>query len=195
VTRGSAAWLGVAALCAAAAGLAWNAPREVLDWQPARAWTEPWRLWSAALVHWSPEHLLANEVGCVVVAAFGVAARLPDRCAIAWLAAWPLGHAALIFQPSLAIYGGLSGVLHAGVAIAAWHVASHERGHRRLVGIAVGVGLIIKIALERPWLMPTQITPEWNFPVAPLAHATGAAAGLASAVIGDVITARWRGNR
>jgi rhomboid family GlyGly-CTERM serine protease len=175
--------------------LAWNAPREVLDWQPARAWTEPWRLWSAALVHWSPEHLLANEVGCVVVAAFGVAARLPDRCAIAWLAAWPLGHAALIFQPSLAIYGGLSGVLHAGVAIAAWHVASHERGHRRLVGIAVGAGLIIKIALERPWLMPTQITPEWNFPVAPLAHATGAAAGLASAVIGDVITARWRGNR
>lgn len=188
---GAAAWFGVAVLLGLLAGLAWGAPREVMDWQPARVWTEPWRLWTAAFVHWSPMHLIANLIGCVVVAAFGAAARLPLRCAIAWLAAWPLCHAALVLQPLLASYGGLSGVLHAGVAIVAWHLLRHERGGRRVVGVAVGLGLVVKLALERPWLAPTQITPGWDFPVAPLAHATGAAAGLACAAMADAVAA-WR---
>jgi rhomboid family GlyGly-CTERM serine protease len=187
VTRGARCWLAMTGLLAAAAAALWPAPREVLDWQPARALGEPWRLWSAAFVHWTPWHLGANLLGCAVAAAFGVAARVPVRAALAWLVAWPLSHAALALQPALTSYGGLSGVLHAGVAVAAWHLLRHDIGRRRVIGAAVMIGLAVKLLLEQPWGAPTQPVPGWDFPVAPLAHATGAIAGIVCAALGDAV--------
>ncbi len=137
-------------------------------------------------MHWTPLHLGANLIGCAVVAAFGWAARVPLRASIAWLAAWPLAHAALALQPRLVSYGGLSGVLHAGVAIAAWQLLRQNHGRRRAIGAAVLAGLVVKLLLERPWTAPTQTLPGWDFPVAPLAHASGAAAGLVCALLADV---------
>jgi len=189
---GAAAWIALAAAFAVAAALAWAAPRAALDWQPALTLAEPWRLWSAAFVHLSALHLLANELGCLVVAAFGAAARVPVAAAWAWFVAWPLGHAALALQPTLTSYGGLSGVLHAGVAIVVWHLLRRERGVRRLLGGIVLAGLAIKVMLERPWAEATRALPAWDFAVAPLAHATGVAAGLACAVIADLVAARVR---
>lgn len=173
-----------ALLAAAAAALA-SAPRELLAWQPTRALDEPWRLWSAAFVHWTPWHLGANLLGCAVVGAFGVAARVPRRATAAWLVAWPLSHAALALQPALTTYGGLSGVLHAGVAIAAWHLLRHDHGRRRQIGAAVMAGLVLKLLLEKPWGAPTQPMAGWDFAVAPLAHATGAMVGIVCAALAD----------
>jgi rhomboid family GlyGly-CTERM serine protease len=170
-----------------AALLAWFLSRESLDWQPALGWHEPWRAWSAAFVHWTPLHLAANLLGSVVVGAFGWAARVPPRSALAWLVAWPATHAALAWQPALASYGGLSGVLHAGVAIGAWHLVAHDKGRRRTIGLAVAVGLAIKLLLERPWAAPTQIVAGWDFPVAPIAHASGALAGVLAAALADAL--------
>lgn len=189
---GSRGWLALSAVLAAGALLLWSAPREALDWHPAQALDAPWRLWSAAFVHLSTLHLAANLLGCIVVAAFGLAARVPPRAAIAWLAAWPLTHAALALQPRLVSYGGLSGVLHAGVAIAAWHLLRHERGRRRAIGAAVMLGLVVKLLLERPWAAPTQALPGWDFAVAPVAHVSGAAAGLVCALIADLAARRTR---
>ena len=144
MTRGTTAWLALCAALLVAATAGWYAPRALLDWQPALAAAEPWRAWTAAAVHWSPWHLGINALGCAVVALFGMAARVPARSALAWLAAWPLGHLTLALQPSLASYGGLSGVLHAGVAAAAWHLARHDDSvARRRVGALVlgGLGL------------------------------------------------------
>jgi rhomboid family GlyGly-CTERM serine protease len=186
VSRASAAWLALHATLAALAAVLWFTPRELLDWQPARAAAEPWRAWSAALVHWSPRHLGANLIGCAVVAAFGVGAEVPLRAALALLLAWPLSHAALAIEPALASYGGLSGVLHAGVAIVAWHLA-HTRGRQRAIGIAVAAGLALKLLTEAPWAAPLRLVAGWDFPVAPLAHATGAGAGLACAWLIDVL--------
>ncbi len=191
MTRGARCWLAMTLALAATAAMLWPAPRDLLDWQPARAFEQPWRAWSAAFVHWTPRHLGANLLGCGVVAAFGIAARLPVRAALAWLAAWPLSHAALALQPALTSYGGLSGVLHAGVAIAAWHVLRHDSGKRRAVGAAVMAGLAVKLLLEKPWGAPTQQMAGWDFPVAPLAHATGAIAGIVCAALADA-AARWR---
>jgi rhomboid family GlyGly-CTERM serine protease len=190
LARGARAWLGVAALLAALAAALWFAPRDALDWRPARALDQPWRAWSAAFVHWTPLHLGANLLGCVVVGAFGAAARVPPRSALAWLAAWPLTHAALALQPRLASYGGLSGVLHAGVAIAAWQLLRHEAARRRAIGAAVMLGLVVKLALERPWAAPTQTVPGWDFPLAPIAHASGAVAGLVCALLADAAVSR-----
>ena len=185
MTRGERCWLTIAALLAAAAATLWWMPREALSWQPARSLDQPWRAWSAAFVHWTPWHLGANVLGCAVVAAFGVAARVPARAAVAWLVAWPLSHAALALQPALTAYGGLSGVLHAGVAIAAWHLLRHDTGRRRAIGAAVMAGLAVKLLLEKPWGAPTQQVAGWDFAVAPLAHATGAIAGIVCAALGD----------
>ena len=48
----------------------------------------------------------------------------------------------------------------------------------------------MKIALESPWGAPTRQVPGWDFAVAPLAHATGAASGLVCAWLADRIAAR-----
>jgi rhomboid family GlyGly-CTERM serine protease len=170
--------------------MAWFIPREALDWQPQQVLTQPWRLWTAALVHLSPLHLAANLLACAVVAAFGVAARVPRPAAVAWLAAWPLGHAALSLQPQLLHYGGLSGVLHAGVTVAAMHLAWRERGHRRMIGAAVLTGLALKLVLEQPWAGPTQALPGWDFRIAPLAHLTGAVAGVLCGAVAEAIAGR-----
>jgi rhomboid family GlyGly-CTERM serine protease len=190
VTRGAWSWLATSVLLAAAAAALWFAPRDLLAWQPARALEQPWRAWSAAFVHWTPWHLSANLIGCAVVAAFGIAARVPVRCTLAWLAASPLSHAALVLQPALTSYGGLSGVLHAGVAIAAWRLVRHDRGRRRGIGAAVMAGLAVKLLLEKPWGPPTQAVAGWDFAVAPLAHATGAIAGIACAALADAVSHR-----
>jgi rhomboid family GlyGly-CTERM serine protease len=184
-TRGQQAWLQLCALLALLALALWFAPRQTLDWEPALALSQPWRAWSAAFVHWSAWHLGANLLGCVVVAAFGSAAAVPSSATWAWLAAWPLTHAALALQPALTRYGGLSGVLHAGVAIAAWHLIRHAQGRRRAVGVAVLGGLAIKLLAEQPWGAPLQLRPEWDFPVAPLAHASGVLTGLLCASLGQ----------
>ena len=57
---------------------------------PALAAREPWRLFSAAFVHYSTLHLLANLAGAALVGALGFFARVPRRVVLAWLVAWPL---------------------------------------------------------------------------------------------------------
>lgn len=186
MSRGALAWCAVAGALALAALTCFGLPRERIEWQPALALQAPWRAWSAAFAHWSAWHLGANLAGCAVVAGFGAAARVPPRSSLAWLAAWPLGHALLALQPALTSYGGLSGVLHAGVAIAAWHlVREGATPQRRRVGWGVFVGLALKLMIEAPWGVPTRSLAGWDFPVAPLAHATGAFAGLVCALLVD----------
>jgi len=186
VSRGALAWCALAGALALGALVFWGVPRERLEWQPVLALRAPWRAWSAAFAHWSAWHLGANLAGCAVVAAFGVAARVPSRSSLAWLAAWPIGHALLALQPALTSYGGLSGVLHGGVAIAAWHLAREDASpYRRRLGWAVLAGLATKVLFEAPWGAPTRSVAGWDFAVAPLAHATGALAGLLCALAVD----------
>lgn len=183
-------WLAIAALAAAGSLAAWFLPAAALDWQPARAAAEPWRALTAAFVHWSPLHLGANLAGTAVVAAFGRAAALPPRAALAWAAAWPATQLALLAQPALAHYGGLSGVLHAGVAVAAVHLLARP-GRARWIGAAVLAGMALKLLLERPWAGPLAHPPGWDIAVAPLAHAAGAVAGATAGAL-SVWTMRTR---
>lgn len=174
----SPAWVGVAAVLAAGSVLAWFLPSPWLDWQPGLASVQPWRCITAAFVHWSPEHLGANLLGAAVVAALGRVAALPGRAAIAWAAAWPLTQIGLLLQPELLHYGGASGVLHAGVAVAALWLLVRARSGPRWIGAAIGLGLAAKVVLERPFGPPLRAIEGWDIAIAPLAHATGATAGL-----------------
>lgn len=168
--------------------LAWGSvlvfalPAEQLDWQPGLL-VQAWRWWSAAWVHWSPQHLLANLTGALVLAALGWAARLPARAALAWLLAWPLTHLALLMRPELLHFGGLSGVLHAGVAVTVVTLLLRPSRSERWWGIVIGAGLLAKILLEQPLGPVLRQVPGWDVPLAPLAHATGALAGTLCAIL------------
>ncbi len=172
------AWAALALLMALSALAAWPADVLRLDWQPALAAREPWRAFTAAAVHYSPLHLGANLAGAALVGALGVVAQVPGRIVLAWLLAWPLTQAGLLLRPDLLHYGGLSGVLHAGVAAAALWLVVHDRGRRQWIGAAILAVLTIKIIAESPWGPAVQAREGWDIAVAPFAHASGAICGV-----------------
>lgn len=176
-------WLLVAAVLALAALGAAGLDRATLDWQPQRAAAEPWRAWTAALVHGSRLHLAANLAATAVVAAYGWAARARAEVAVAWLAAWPLTQLGLLLRPQLAPYFGLSGVLHAGAAAVTVQLLLRGGRRERLVGAWVAAGIVVKLALEQPWGPLLQPPGALGVAVAPLAHATGTLAGAACAAV------------
>ena len=171
-------WLALCTVLATVALALWWAPTAWVDWQPAQAWHEPWRWWTAAGVHWSERHLVGNLAAVALVASYGWAAQVPARLAGAWFLAWPLTHLGLLLQPSLAHYGGLSGVLHAGVAAASFWLAWAGPGRRRVIGLLMLAGLATKLLTEAPWGDPLRHSAGWDIALAPLGHATGSIAGL-----------------
>lgn len=174
----SRAWAGVAVLMGAAALLGWAVTPTALDWQPQLAFVQPWRAWTAVAVHYSALHLGANIAGVLLVGALGVVADVPARIVWAWLAAWPLTQFGLLVRPELAHYGGLSGVLHAGVAVVAVHLLAVGPRARRLIAAAILAGLCLKVIGEAPWGPALTHPPGWDIAVAPMAHASGTLAGL-----------------
>lgn len=171
-------WRLLSVLLGVLAVLGWGIEPELLDWQPTLLLTQPWRLFSAVGVHYSPAHLLLNLAGLAGVAALGAVARIDSALAWAWAAAWPLTQLGLLVDPELAHYGGLSGVLHAGVAIVAIHLLRSAASRGRRFGAAILLGLATKVALEFPW-SPPALHPALQIMVAPLAHVSGLVAGLA----------------
>ena len=140
------------------------------DWQAALGLRQPWRLWTSAWVHWSGAHLLVNAAGAIVVAFVGWRARLPAAAALAWFLAWPLTQVLMAVLPAdrlgalMPHYGGLSGVLHAGVVVLglslAWPVA-RARARPRAATSRVDTGFVATRAsaiepsriTEGPWAM------------------------------------------
>jgi len=150
----------------------------VLEWQPSLADAQPWRAWSAAFVHYSGLHLIGNLIGLALTAAFGWVSQVPPRAAVAWLMAWPLTHLLFLWLvPELLHYGGLSGVVHAGVAIVIAHLLITGTRGQRLVAAAVLAGLVAKIVSETPWREAVQHPEGWDIGIAPMAHVTGVLSG------------------
>jgi len=166
----------------AGAAVGWFVPTALWDWQPGLAGQQPWRWWTAAFVHWSPLHAAANLGAALLVALFGAVARVPARVALAWMLAWPLTHLGLLVAPGLLHYGGLSGVLHAGVAVVIVWLVLRAPGARRHIALALGAGLLLKLGFEAPWGAPLRQAPGWDIAVVPLAHATGTLAGALCAL-------------
>ena len=163
-----------------------------IDWQPARWLAEPWRWCTAAFVHLSPMHLWGNLAATALIAAFGVSGEMPLRATVAWFAAWPLTHLRLLSMPGLRHYRGVSGLLHAGVAVAAVQLATTRTGLHRWIGVATLVAVAAKVLSETPWRAAVQVSPQWDIPVAPIAHLTGAVSGLLCGLAAVALGARFR---
>ena len=186
----SNAWLTLTAFYLLSSLIAWPlnlAYHHAIDWQPTLAFSQPWRAFSAAFVHYSPMHLAANMVGALMVGAFGWAAQAPRRLAVAWLIAWPLTQFGLLVQPSLLHYGGLSGLLHAGVVVVCMHLMLQGTQTQRRVGCATLLVVLFKVLWEAPWKGPLNHPADWDIAVAPMAHATGVVAGVVASVVTGVI--------
>ena len=97
----------------------------------------------------------------------------------------------LLARPDLAHYGGLSGVLHAGVAAAALYLIVATRGPRQFIGVALLAALSIKVLGEAPWGDALRSPVGWDIDVAPAAHASGLVAGLLASGIGEALR-RWK---
>lgn len=178
------AWLSLTGGLAAGAVLVWFfGAAETWNWQPGLAATQPWRWFTAAWVHLSTTHLAVNLAGLAVIGWLGIRASATRADALAWAAAWPLTHLALLAQPALQRYAGLSGVLHAGVVVVALRLWRSSTPRERGLGAAVLVGLAIKLLLEEPWRGALRRTPQWDFAVAPGAHLAGALAGALCALL------------
>lgn len=156
-------------------------PSVGFDWQPALLGTQPWRAWAAAFVHYSDRHLLANLAGALGVAALGLAARVPVRSVLAWA----LVQVGLLLQPGLQHYGGLSGVLHAGVAVVATHLLWSPSRTQRRIGMAVLAGLLLKLLGEAPWAGVISHPSGWDIAVAPGAHVSGVLVGCVLAALAE----------
>lgn len=181
--RPAVAWAGVAALFAVYALLGFLVDREALDWQPSLAASEPWRAFTAIGVHYSTAHLVGNVAGAAITGAFGIVARAPARLAAAWLVAWPLTQFGLLVKPGLLHYGGLSGVVHAGVAIViVFLLARGTRAQRWVAGLVL-LGFIAKLIHEAPWGPAVRYSDSWGINVAPIVHLTGAVSGAVCAAI------------
>ena len=190
-SNASALWLVLAALLILGSVLAWHSDRARWGWQPELAVSQPWRAWSAAFVHFSGLHLMANLAGALLVGALGWAARVPARSSVAWAVAWPLTQVGLLIQPTLLQYGGLSGVLHAGVVVVSVQLVFAGTRTQRRVGAATLLIVLLKVLSETPWAGPLSHPAGWDIAVAPMAHASGLVAGVLTALAAQAWH-RWR---
>jgi rhomboid family GlyGly-CTERM serine protease len=173
--------------------IGWPVPHDAIDWQPTLVFGQPWRALTAIGVHYSSAHLIGNLAGIALAGVYGIAAVVPTRLAWAWVAAWPLTHLGLLVRPELAHYGGLSGVVHAGVAaIVVWVLATGRTRAQRWVGALVAIGFVAKLISEAPWGTTLRHPEGWDIAVAPVVHTTGALAGALCAVVAIAFHRRSR---
>jgi rhomboid family GlyGly-CTERM serine protease len=189
VTRPSGAWwwtgIGLALGLPAALGFL---PSHM---QPPAAWAlhpsaglhqSPLNYWTCAWLHANAQHLAANLAALALILVIGWRIKLPPLSAAAWGLAWPLTHLALLLDVRLGTYYGLSGVLHAGVAILALTLITRRGADTPpmpTIGWLLLVGLLAKCGLENPGLHATLPRPDLGMNVAPMAHWAGALVGIA----------------
>lgn len=179
----SHSWLLLCALHGVASMLLWWAPADtlaLLTWQADGGLRRAWTLWSSAWVHLNTPHLISNQLALGVLTAFVWVVRPPLASALAWLLAWPLVQAVLPLWPQIGYAVGLSGVLHAGVAVLAVHLLRQRIAlpQARRWGLLLGLGLLAKLGLERGWNHPVVWDTANHMSVVRGAHLAGAFWGL-----------------
>lgn len=186
--RGSRAWLLLCALHGVASMLLWwaHAPAvQALTWY-AELWpAQPWTFWTSAWVHLNTPHLIGNQLALGALTAAGWVLRPPLSATLAWALSWPLLQASLLWWPQVTHAVGLSGLLHAGVAVLGLHLLlSPAAPKARPWGAVLLAGLVIKLLIERSWQQPLLNDPHSDMAVVQAAHLSGAAWGAVLGTLG-----------
>jgi hypothetical protein len=148
----------------------------------------PLNLWTCAWLHANTRHLVANLGGLALILSLGWILKLPPRTALAWLLAWPITHLALLLDPRLATYYGLSGVLHAGLSIIATSLIAQAHPDRAskwttAYGWALLLGMLAKCWLENPHWQALLPRPGLGMNAAPMSHWAGTLVGIGITLI------------
>jgi hypothetical protein len=183
---GPLAWTGVALLLGLPALLALlpQYPTFTDHWAlhpSAGLQQDPLHFWTCAWVHANTRHLAANIAGLALIAGLGWLLRLPPRAALAWGLAWPLTHLALLLDPRLDTYYGLSGVLHAGLSITATTLILNRDDAVKWTstyGWLLLTGILTKCWLENPDWQALLPRPGLDMNAAPMSHWAGALVGI-----------------
>lgn len=191
-------WLSLCLLHAVASMLVWwaGAPvAQALTWR-ADTWAQhPWTLWTTPWVHIHTPHLIGNQLAVGALAAMAWLVRPNAVASVAWLLAWPTATLVLPWWPHIGYAVGLSGLIHAAVAVVAVHLLLCQDpfvpSSRRWGGL-LAAGLCAKLALEQGWHWPVVWSNSANMSVVQAAHLTGAVAG---AVFSTVLALVWRHQR
>ncbi|MDP3422988.1 MAG: hypothetical protein Q8S32_04430 [Burkholderiaceae bacterium] len=179
-------WLALCMLHAVASMLVWWAG-DPLAWQAtwrADHWVQrPWTLWTSAWVHMNTPHLIGNQLAVGALAAMAWLLKPHAGAGAAWLLSWPLMVLCLPLWPQIGHYAGLSGLVHAAVAIVGLHLVLGEmriRKAQRWGGMLL-LGLATKLGLEGAWHWPVVWSDASDMSIVQAAHLAGAAVGLVAA--------------
>lgn len=162
-----------------------------LEYRAAAAWSEPWRLLTAHVVHLNWPHVLINAAAWFVVARlFAMELAIARQVVTLVVAAAVIGLALPLLWPAIEHYRGFSGTLHAlyfAGAIGWWLAAENTPAQRTLAGLwlptALLVGGWIKVLLEQPWDSSTPYADWLGAGTVPQAHLVGAVVGTALGVV------------
>ncbi|CAJ0770328.1 rhombosortase [Ralstonia chuxiongensis] len=187
---------GVAALSAAFSFVPWLYAFGLYQREAVRA-GQWWRIVTAMWVHLDQWHWLADAMAAVGLILLLARVLRPQVIVGVLVVCGVLVQIALLNQPTVQWYGGLSGALH---GLAAWgglrllkpSTDVAEDRFSRWIGVALCAGVLVKVWLEQSWLSPIAYDPHWGFGVVRIAHAFGAASGLLVWVLGEW---RHRNNR
>jgi rhomboid family GlyGly-CTERM serine protease len=140
----------------------------------------PLNWWTCAWVHANTRHLVANLGGLALILSLGWVLKMPPRAALAWLLAWPITHLALLLDPRLEAYYGLSGVLHAGLSVIASMLITQKNRPKRWAayGWALLAGMVVKCWLENPAWQALLPRPDLAMNAAPMSHWAGTLVGI-----------------
>ena len=159
-----------------------QAAQPQLIYQADRLWLEPWRLWTAHVVHVGWQHAALNLTALLLLP--WIFPQYPVRrfWQILWLGCPLLSLCLSVALPDLLRYAGLSGILH-GIYVSAAIHAWVTRSDLLVVRIFC-IGLFVKLVLENMMYEPS--TAELiGAPVLTQAHYFGVALVLMlSAVLG-----------
>jgi len=177
-------WLSLCFLHAVASMLVWwGGPpvAQVLTWRADTWWQHPWTLWTTPWVHINTPHLIGNQMAVGALAAMAWLVRPNAVASVAWLLAWPTVALVLPLWPHIGYAVGLSGLIHAAVAVVAVHLLLDQDrfvpSSRRWGGL-LAAGLLAKLLLEQGWHWPVVWSNSADMSVVQAAHLTGAVAGV-----------------
>lgn len=151
-----------------------------LVWRAETWWAQPWTLWSSAWVHLNTPQLILNQFALGALTACAWVLRPPLSATVAWLAAWPLAQASLPLWPHIGYAAGLSGVLHAGVAVLAVVLLARciVVPKARRWGALLLTALLVKLWMEQAWSHPVAWDSGSEVSVVQALHLTSALWGL-----------------
>ena len=172
----------------------------VFEYRAANAWTEPWRLLTAHLVHLNWPHALINAAAWFVVARlFAIELAIARQVLTLAVSASAIGFALPLLWPAIEHYRGFSGVLHAlfFAGAAGWWLAAVATPAQRTMArlwlpTALFAGGWIKVLLEQPWDASTPYADWLGAGTVPQAHLVGALVGT---MLGVVFARRDRPRR